>query len=96
MQTFTQKWCQPYDYKLRLNQDKTQIIWIGTRQQLSRVSVTELMLSTAAVSLSSTVSNLGVLIDGQLNMSDHVASVCRSCYFQLRQIKGSLTSDAVA
>jgi hypothetical protein len=31
-------------------------------------------------------------------MSDHVASVCRSCYFQLRQlrqIKGSLTSDAI-
>src|SRR5208282_2434841 len=31
-------------------------------------------------------------------MSDHVESVCRSCYFQLRQlrqIKGSLTSDAI-
>ena len=84
--------------RLRLNQDKTQIIWIGTRQQLSKVNVTELTLSTAAVSLSSTVSDLGVLIDGQLNMSDHVASVCRSCNFQLRQlrqIKGSLTSDAI-
>jgi hypothetical protein len=31
-------------------------------------------------------------------MSDHVASVCRSCYIQLRQlrqVKGSLTSDAI-
>ena len=71
---------------------------IITRQQLSKVNVNELTLSTAAVSLSSTVSDLGLLIDGQLNMSDHVASVCRSCYFQLRQlrqIKGSLTSDAI-
>ena len=72
---------------LRLNQDKAQIIWIGTRQQLSMVNVTELTLSTAAVSLSSTVSDLGLLIDGQLNMSDHIASVCRSCYFQLRQLR---------
>jgi hypothetical protein len=38
-----------------------------------------------------TVSHHEVLIDGQLNMSDHAASVYRSCYFQLRQsrqIKG--------
>ena len=48
---------------------------IITRQQLSKVNVNELTLSTAAVSLSSTVSDLGVLIDAQLNMSDHVASV---------------------
>ena len=50
------------------------------------------------VSCSSTVSDLGALIDSQLSMSDHVASVCRSCYFQLRQLRqisGSLTSDAI-
>ena len=84
--------------RLKLNQDKTQIIWIGTRQQLSKVNVTELTLSTAVVNFSSTVSDLGVLIDSQWSMSDHVASVCRSCYFQLRQlrqVKGSLTSDAI-
>ena len=31
-------------------------------------------------------------------MSDHVASVCRSCFFQLRQlrlVRGSLTTDSV-
>jgi hypothetical protein len=84
--------------RLKLNQDKTQIIWIGTRQQLSKVNVAELTLSSAVVNFSSTVSDLVVLIDSQLNMSDHVASVCRSCYFQLRQlrqVKGSLTSDAI-
>ena len=29
----------------------------------------------------------GVLIDGQLSMADHVASLCRSCFFQLRQLR---------
>jgi len=47
--------------------------------------------------VSTTVSNLGVVIDGQLNMVNHVASLCRSCFFQLRQrrlVRSSLTSEA--
>ena len=32
------------------------------------------------------MSNLGVLIDGQLSIANHVASLCRSCFFQLRQL----------
>ena len=39
----------------------------------------------------------GVLIDGQLSMADHVASLCRSCFFQLRQlrlVRSSLTPEA--
>ena len=84
--------------RLKLNQDKTQMIWVGTRQQLSKVSATELVLSSAVVRFSTAVSDLGVLIDSQLTLSDHVASVCRSCFFQLRQlrlVRGSLTSDSV-
>ena len=83
--------------RLKMNQDKTQIMWIGTRQQLAKLNVTELTLPSAVVRLSETVSDLGVIIDRQLTMADHVASVCRSCFFQLRQlrvVKQSLTSDA--
>ena len=67
--------------RLKMNQDKTQIIWIGTRQQLAKLNVTELTLPSAVVRLSETVSDLGVIIDRQLTMADHVASVCRSCIF---------------
>ena len=48
-------------------------------------------------SISTTVSNLGVHLDSQLTMQDHVAAVCRSCFFQLRQlqtIRSALTTDA--
>ena len=41
--------------------------------------------------------DLGVLVDGQLSMADHVASLCRSCFFQLRQlrlVRSSLTDDS--
>lgn len=83
--------------RLRMNADKTQLVWLGTRQQLDKLSATELSLLSARVQFSTTVSDLGVLIDGQLSMADHVSSLCRSCFFQLRQlrlVRSSLTPDA--
>jgi len=35
---------------------------------------------------STTVSNLGVLLDTQLTMADHIAAACRSGFFQLRPV----------
>jgi len=84
--------------RLKLNQDKTQLIWIGTRQQLAKVGAIELTLPSVGVSFSTTVSDLGFIVYSQLNMLDHIAQVCRSCYFQLRQLRHvrcSLTPDAV-
>ena len=75
----------------------TQLVWLGTRQQLDKLSATELSLLSARVQFSTTVSDLGVLIDRQLSMADHVSSLCRSCFFQLRQlrlVRSSLTPDA--
>jgi len=38
----------------------------------------------------------GVLLDAQLSLSNHIASVTRACYFhlpQIRQVKRSLTKN---
>ena len=83
--------------RLKMNTDKTQLIWIGTRQQLSKVDINEIELQLDTVSFSTSVSDLGVILDNQLKMTNHVAALCRSCFFQLRQIRSirrSLTSDA--
>jgi len=83
--------------RLKLNAEKTQVIWIGSRQQLEKVDITELQFGSAAIRFSTSVSNLGVTVDSQLTMADHVAALCRSCFFQLRQlrtIRSSLTTDA--
>jgi len=37
--------------------------------------------------MSDTVRDLGVIIDSRLTMADHVAAVCLSCYYQLRQLR---------
>jgi len=82
---------------LKMNPDKTQLLWIGTRPQLSKVTVNDVALSTGSLGFSSVVSNFGVLFDAQLSMADHVTSVCKSCFFQQRQlrlIRSCLTTDA--
>ena len=84
--------------RLKLNQDKTQIIWIVIRQQLAKLSVAEITLPLVVERFSTTVSNLSFMVDSYLNMSDHVAQVCRFCFFQLRQLRQvrcSLTSNAI-
>ena len=78
-----------------MNPDKTQLIWIGTRQQLAKIDISSITLLSAAVPLSSTVKDLGVHIDSQLTMSDHVTALRRSCFFQLRQLRAIRSSITV-
>ena len=83
--------------RLRLNEDKTQVIWLGTRQQLDKVMVQDLNLPNAMVSFSTVVNDLGVLLDSQLTMTNQIAALSRSCFFHLRRlrsIKQSLTPEA--
>ena len=69
--------------RLKLNEDKTHIIWLGTRQQLNKNLPQALTLRNGTVlQFATTVSNLGVLLESQLTMADHIAAVCRSGFFQ--------------
>ena len=66
------------------------------RHNLDRVTVSEVQVLTSTVRVVSSARDLGVVIDSQLTMADYVASVCRSAYYHLRQIRPtvqSLTSD---
>ena len=49
--------------KLKLNDDKTEFMIIGSRQQVEKVSVAELSVADISVAPASTVRNLGVLFD---------------------------------
>ena len=82
--------------RLKLDAKKTQAIWLGTRQQLAKVHIAEIQLFSTSVPISSTVMDLGVTLDSSLTMSQHVAAVCRSSFFQLRQLRAvrqSLSSE---
>jgi len=83
--------------RLKLNEDKTQVIWLETRQQLSTITAQSVTLPNATVQFTNNVNDLGVLLDSQLTMADYISALSRSCFFQLRQlrsIKQSLTVEA--
>jgi hypothetical protein len=73
--------------RLRLNPDKTQYIWLGSRIQLARIDMDELSLRFPNVHFSATVRDLGFVLDPELSLSKHVNTVSRSCFYYLRQIR---------
>ena len=75
--------------RLKLNEEKTQVIWLGrpTRQQLDKVMVQTLELQNATVPFSSVVNDCGVLLDSELTMSNQIEALSRSCFFHLRRLR---------
>ena len=70
--------------KLMLNDSKTEILLVGSRQQLRKVELDALMVGTSKVPLaSSAVRNLGAWFDPELTMNTHVNKLCSVGYFHL-------------
>ena len=75
--------------KLKLNNDKTEIILFGSKKHLAELNINSLSLSVA----SEPVRNLGAIFDSQLIMAPHV----KKSSFHLRNIgkaRRILTEDA--
>ena len=73
--------------RLKLNSDKTQFIWLGSRYQRQKVDITSIQLGINEVKFQSSVNDLGVIIDDLLSMKDHVQRICRSSFYQLKQLR---------
>jgi len=77
--------------RLRLNPTRTQMMWLGSAQQLAKVNVSEVPVASSRI-VYETARDLGVVIDSQLTLSAQVAAVCRSGYYQLRQLRPLIRS----
>jgi hypothetical protein len=85
--------------RLRLNPSKTQFIWLGTRQQLAKIDLCAQSTNFPLFSFSTSVRDLGVILDQELTFTQHANAVSRSCFYQLRQLRvisRSLTPSAAA
>jgi len=80
------------EYELRLNASKTQVLWLGSRHNIDRVMVREVPVLSSTVGVVGSACDLGVVIDSQLSVVDHVVLVCRSAYYHLRHIRPTLQS----
>jgi len=62
---------------------------VGFFTELTSVNVSGVPVVSARrpISVSETARNLGVIVDSQLTLSAQVAAMCRSGYYQLRQLR---------
>ena len=72
--------------RLMLNEDKTDFLLIGTRQQLLKVNFTRIAVGSEVIECKSSVRNLGSWFDSQLNMSVHISKLCAAAFYHLHNI----------
>jgi len=74
---------------LKLNADKSEVLWLGNRQQVAKLSPADkdLVLPTGSLLASSNARNLGVTVDENLTFGGHARAFCRACFYHLRHIR---------
>uniref|UniRef100_A0A8C1RWE5 Reverse transcriptase domain-containing protein n=1 Tax=Cyprinus carpio TaxID=7962 RepID=A0A8C1RWE5_CYPCA len=71
---------------LQLNSSKTEAILVGTPRQTQSSSITGITITDHVISLSTTVTNLGVRFDPQLSFEAHIKNLCKTSFYHLRNI----------
>jgi hypothetical protein len=80
-------WCA--SRRLQLNAQKTELVWFGSAANIRKMSAANLTLPVGddVIAPVDTVRDLGVLLDAQLTMKQHVNRVTSNCFFQLRRLR---------
>ena len=73
--------------RLKLNPEKTEFIWLGTRHMLQKVESADIHVGDCCIHPSSTVKTLGVVFDDELDFNVQVNQVVKSGFYQLRQLR---------
>ena len=73
--------------RLLLNDDKTEFLVIGPRQQLNKLSPSVLHVSDHMIDPLVNVRNLGSIFDKTLNMDSHINHVCKTAFYHIRDIR---------
>ena len=82
-----QDWCT--SKRLELNPDKTERIWLGSKANLAQLKADELYLHLGSVDIkpSNMVRDLGVWLNSELTMHDHISRTVSSCFSHLRRLR---------
>ena len=74
--------------KLKLSENKTEVILIGTRlEQLSKVNLGTLTVGDTSVAIVNKAQILGVWFDSQLNFNVHITKTCSLSFCSLYKIR---------
>ena len=84
--------------KLKLSNDKTEALVVGTRFRTSVCYSEHLEIGGSPIPFQRKVKSLGVVLDSSLTMSHHISSVCHSAYLELHRtnaIRPFLTTSVI-
>jgi len=73
--------------RLSVNPSKTEYLIIGTPQQRSKLTATTLTFQGTQLTPTDSTRNLGFIFDKDLSAKQHISSVCKTSYFQIRQLR---------
>ena len=86
-----------HQHSLMLNDGKTELLELGTRQLLSKINISHLRVGDTIVAASTSKRNLGSYFDKDFTMATHVTKTCSAAFFHLhiiRQIRKFLSHEA--
>ena len=69
--------------KLQLNDDKSELLIIASRHQMSKIQCHSLHIGNSVINAKPSVRNLGVQFDSEMSMSAHVNLTCRENQYML-------------
>ena len=72
--------------RLMLNDDKAELMLIGTRQQLKKVNLNSITVGNTTIEAKSVMRNLGSWFDRHLDMSAHISKLSSSAFYYLHNI----------
>src|SRR5688572_6474258 len=78
--------------RLRLNPEKTDFLWCATSRRCLHLDTGALSVCGASIAPSTSVRDLGVVLDNDLSMRRHVAWMVGCCFRQLRLIRSCIKS----
>jgi len=82
---------------LKLNQDKTEVMLFHPKHLSNPFVDQHITIDNSAITPAKQARNLGVIQDQHLTMEAHINSICKTCYFHLRNIgaiRQYISSDA--
>ena len=70
-----------------INETKTEFLLVRTKQQLAKITVEHVKLCNADIVPHSPVKNLGVWLDSNLSMVEHITKASSAAFFHLYNIR---------
>lgn len=83
------RWCS--SKRLQMNPQKTEFIWFGSRANLQKLAalpgMSSMTVTRDIVQGVGAVRDLGVTLDSELSMQNHVSKIARTCFYHIRRLK---------